>query len=137
MATDTTEHRDSTSMAALVGDIIRDAQELTRQQIELFKVEIRDNAEKAKSIGMLFGAGLAVAVVAAILLAFSLAGGLAYAFYPNLPDWAAQGIVGLVLAAVAGILFGVCKSKVDAFHVVPEKAVEAMKENLEWKTKPN
>jgi len=136
MATDTTEHRDNASLTALVGDIIRDAQELTRQQVDLFKVEIRENAEKAKSIGMLFGAGLAVAIVAAILLAFAAAGGLKYAF-PDLPEWAAQGIVGLVLAAGAGILFGVCKSKADSFHVVPEKAVEAMKENLEWKTKPN
>jgi len=136
MATETTEHRDNASLASLVGNIISDAQELTRQQIDLFKVEIRDNTEKAKSIGMLFGAGLAVAIVAVVLLAFAAAGGLAHAF-PDLPTWAAQGIVGLVLAAVAGILFGVCKSKVDSFHVVPEKAVEAMKENLEWKTKPN
>jgi len=136
MATDTTEHRDNAGLATLVGDIIRDAQELTRHQIDLFKVEIRENTEKAKSIGMLFGAGLAVAVVAAILLAFAAAGALAQAF-PDLPTWAAQGIVGLVLAVAAGILFGVCKSMLDSFHVVPEKAVEAMKENLEWKTKPS
>jgi len=69
-------------------------------------------------------------------LAFAAAGWLASAV-PSLPTWGAQAIVGAVLAVIAGVLFGVCKQYLDSFSLVPEKSVEALKENLEWKTKPN
>jgi len=134
MPTDTTEHRDQ-SVVSLVTNIIGDAQELTRQQIELFKVEITDGARKAQSIALLVGVGAALAAVAGVILTFGLAGWLASAV-EGLPVWGAQLIVGAVLAVVAGILFGVCKQKLDSFSLVPEKSVEALKENLEWKTKP-
>jgi uncharacterized membrane protein YqjE len=135
MATDTTESRTG-DLATLVNDIIRDAQELTRQQIELFKVEARSNFEKAKSLTALFAAGLAVAATASVVLAFAIAGWMSWAF-PSLPDWGAQAIVGLILAVAAGVLFGVVKQQLTSFNLLPEKAVEAMKENLEWKTRPN
>jgi hypothetical protein len=136
MATDTTEHRDGTNVVSLVTNIISDAQDLTRQQIELFKVEIQDGAKKAQTIAMLSGAAAAVAIIAGVVLAFAAAGWLASAV-PSLPEWGALAIVGSVLALVAGALFGVCKQHFDSFTLVPEKSVEAMKENLEWKTKPN
>jgi uncharacterized membrane protein YqjE len=136
MATDTTENRDGTNVVSLVTNIISDAQDLTRQQIELFKVEIQEGAKKAQTIAMLSAAAAAVAVIAGVVLAFAAAGWLASAFQ-NLPEWGAQAIVGVVLAVVAGILFGVCKQYLDSFNLMPEKSVEAMKENLEWKTKPN
>jgi len=135
MATDTTEQRNSTGLASLVGDIIADAQELTRQQIDLVRVELRENAEKGKEIAMLFASGLALAVVAGGLLATSLALFLSWAI-PSLPVWGGYAIVGAVLAILAGCLFGVCKQKLASFSVLPEKAVEAMQENLEWKTEP-
>jgi uncharacterized membrane protein YqjE len=136
MATDTTENRDSTNVVSLVTNIISDAQELTRQQIELFKVEIQDGAKKAQTIGMFFAAAAVVAIIAGALLAFAAAGWLA-SVIPSLPEWGAQAIVGAVLALIAGALFGVCKQHFDSFSLVPEKSVEAMKENLEWKTRPN
>jgi uncharacterized membrane protein YqjE len=136
MATDTTENRDGTNVVSLVTNIISDAQDLSRQQIELFKVEIQEGAKKAQTIAMLSAAAAAVAVIAGVVLAFAAAGWLASAFQ-NLPEWGAQAIVGVVLAVVAGILFGVCKQYLDSFNLMPEKSVEAMKENLEWKTKPN
>jgi uncharacterized membrane protein YqjE len=137
MATDTTtETRENPNVVSLVTNIISDAQELTRQQIELFKVEVQDGAKKAQTIGMLIAVGAAVAVIAGVVLALAVAGWLASAF-PNLPVWGAQSIVGVILAVAAGILFGVCKQKLDSFSLVPEKSVEALKENLEWKTKPN
>lgn len=135
MATDTAETRNG-DLTALVSDIISDAQELTRKQMELFKVEARSSIEKAKGITALFAAGLAVAVTASVVLAFAITGWLSWAF-PTLPEWGAQAIVGLVLAVAAGVLFAVCKQQLDSFSLLPEKAVEAMQENLEWKTRPN
>jgi len=142
MATETTERQEAgqngaaPGLASLVGNILTDAQELTRQQIELFKVEIGQNTEKAKSIGVLVAAAVALVAVAGGMLATSLALFLFWAFPETLPLWGAYGIVALLLCVAAGVLFGVCKKQLDSFSLVPEKAVEAMKENLEWKTKP-
>lgn len=135
MATDTTEPRTENiaGLATLVGDILTDAQELTRQQIELVKVEVRDTADKAQGIGVLFVAGLGLATVAGVLFAFAAAQFLVWAI-PSLPDWGAYAIVGLLPAGAAAMLFGVCKQKMDSFSLLPEKAVEALQENLEWKT---
>jgi len=133
VTTDRTDNRNEGNLAQLVGGILTDAQELTRKQLELFKVEIRDNAEKAKGIVALLVAGLAAAIVACILLGIAAAQGL-LAMFPELPGWAAYAIVGVVLAVVAGILFGVCKQKLDSFSVLPKQSVEALEENLEWKT---
>jgi len=135
VTTDRTDTRNDASLAQLVGGILTDVQELTQKQIELFKVEIRDNVEKAKGIGALFAAGLATATVACLLLGIAASLGLMVMF-PALPGWAAYGIVALVLAAAAGVLFGVCKQKLDSFSVLPKQAVEALEENLEWKTEP-
>jgi uncharacterized membrane protein YqjE len=133
VTTDRTDNRNEGNLAQLVGGILTDAQELTRKQLELFKVEIRDNAEKAKGIVALLVAGLAAAIVACILLGIAAAQGL-LALFPELPGWAAYAIVGVALAVVAGILFGVCKQKLDSFSVLPKQSVEALEENLEWKT---
>jgi len=133
VTTDRTDNRNEGNLAQLVGGILTDAQELTRKQLELFKVEIRDNAEKAKGIVALLVAGLAAATVACILLGIAAAQGL-LALFPELPGWAAYAIVGVALAVVAGILFGVCKQKLDSFSVLPKQSVEALEENLEWKT---
>lgn len=134
--TDITEKREARTdgnVAQLVGGILSDAQELTQKQLELFKVEIRDNVEKAKGIAAVCAAALAVATVACILLGIAFSLGLV-ALFPVLPLWAAFGIIAVVLGIGAGILFGVCKQQLDSFSVLPERAVEAMKENLEWKT---
>jgi hypothetical protein len=136
MATDTLEPHESPNVVTLVGDIIRDAQELTKQQFELFKVEVKEEAKKAQAIATYGAIAGLTAMVAGVVLAFALSGWLAYAI-PSLPDWGALGIVGLVLAVSAGILFGVCKQHLDSFNPLPEKSVESLKENLEWKTKPN
>lgn len=136
-ATDVNEiHHDDPPLSTLVGRIITDAQDLTKQQLELFKIEMRDNAIKAQSLGMLLALGSGIAAVAGVLLGFAFSTML-HQMIPSLPEWAAHGIVGLVLAAAAVVLFGVCKQKLDSFSILPEKAVEALQENLEWKTKPS
>jgi len=142
MASETTEKLEANQtsnggVASLVGNILTDAQELTRQQIELFKVEIRDNSEKAKSIGILFALSLTLLAISGVLFGVAAAHFLQWAFPDTLHMSGAYAIVAGLLGVGAGILFGVCKQQLDSFSVLPEKAVEAMKENLEWKTKPN
>jgi len=133
MANRITEDRDTHGLATLVKDIITDAQELTRQQIDLFKVEMQSNFEKAKGISILLASSVTLGIVAGIVLAIAAGQFLAWAF-PVLPEWGGHAIVGGLLAVTAGILFGVCKQQLDSYSVLPKQTVEAVKENLEWKT---
>jgi hypothetical protein len=55
--------------------------------------------------------------------------------WPTLPEFAAYGIVTLVLGVCGGVLVAVGKTKFDAFNPLPEKAVEGLKENIQWTTR--
>jgi len=135
MATHMTETADPKGVASLAGGILSDAQDLLQKQIELFKVEIHDNLEKTKEISVVFGIGITVAMVGSVLLGIALSLFLVWAF-PSLPYWAGFGIVGALLFIATGVLFGVYKQKLESISLLPERSMDAMKENLEWKTEP-
>jgi hypothetical protein len=52
-----------------------------------------------------------------------------------IPIWGGFGIVGglVLLAGIGLLLYG--KSRFDAFNPLPDQAVEALKETVQWKTK--
>jgi len=55
--------------------------------------------------------------------------------WPQVPLFAAYGVVGCILAIVGGCLVGVGKSKFDSFNLLAEKSVEGLKENVQWTSK--
>jgi uncharacterized membrane protein YqjE len=102
---------------------------LVRAEVELAKAEL---AAKGKQVGvgagMFGGAGLLGlyalgALTAAVILALTTA----------VAGWLAALIVAVVYAAVAGVLALRGKSQVQsATPPVPERAVESVKEDVEW-----
>lgn len=91
-------------MAQLMTGILADAQDLLRQQLALFRLEIRAEFERAKQAGVLIAAGAVAAIVGALLLCFMAVHLLAWAF-PSLPLWVCYGLVGAPMAALGA---GVC-----------------------------
>ena len=116
-----------------IGDLVRQLSDqtttLVRQEIELAKAEM---TAKGKQVGMgagaFGGAGLiglyAVgAITACLILALSTA----------VEGWLAALIVGVVYAAIAGVLALVGKKKTQAgAPPVPERAISSTKEDVEW-----
>ncbi len=116
-----------------IGELMRQLSDqtttLVRQEIELAKAEM---TAKAKQLGMgagaFGGAGLmglyAVgAITACLILALSTA----------VAGWLAALIVGVVYAAIAGVLALVGKKKTQAGGPpVPERAISSTKEDVEW-----
>jgi hypothetical protein len=102
---------------------------LVRQEIDLAKAEFSEKGKKAgQGAGMFGGAGVAGFLALAAITAAAILG-LATA----VPDWLAALIVGVVYAAVAGVLALQGKNKVqDAAPPVPEQTVETLKEDVEW-----
>ena len=116
-------------MAELVRQLSDQTTTLVRQEIELAKAEM---TAKGKQVGVgagAFGAAGVVglyavgAITACVILALSTA----------VAGWLAALIVGVVYAAVAGVLALVGKKKTEAgAPPVPERAISSTKEDVEW-----
>lgn len=123
---------DRASLGDLVGELANDLSRLMRQELELAKAEIREEASKAgKAAGMLGAAGFA-GYMTAVLLSFALAFGLAYAVGLA---WATL-IVAVVWGIAGAVLFSTGRSKLKNVAPKPERTIETLKEDAEWARHP-
>jgi MFS family permease len=116
-------------LAELVKQLSDQSTTLVRQEIELAKAEM---TAKGKQVGIgagAFGAAGLIglyavgAITACLILALSTA----------VAGWLAALIVGVVYAAIAGVLALVGKKKTQAgAPPVPERAISSTKEDVEW-----
>jgi len=121
-----------TSIGQLIGDISDDLSQLFRQEVELAKVEIKQEASKAgKAAGMLGGAGFA-GYLAVVLLSFALVFGLA-----NVMDagWAAL-IVAVIWAVIGAVLYANGRKKLKTVDPIPRRTVDTIKEDAQWLKNP-
>jgi len=121
-----------TSIGQLIGDISDDLSKLFRQEVELAKAEVRQEATKAgKAAGMLGAAGFA-GYMTVLLLSFAVVYGLS-----NVIDagWAAL-IVAAVWAIVGGVLYANGRRKLREVNPVPRRTVETVKEDAQWLKNP-
>jgi uncharacterized membrane protein YqjE len=102
---------------------------LVRQEIELAKLEFREKGKKAGlGAGMFGGAGVFGVYALGVLIACVV---LLLATF--LEAWIAALIVGVVLAAIAGVLALRGKAEVkQATPPVPQEAVDSTKEDVRW-----
>ena len=128
------------STVQLVKDLTHQATTLVHQEIELVKVELKENLELAKAElsekGKEAGAGVAVltaAGVAGLLALGTFTGFLILALDGVMPNWeAALCVTGLwALVAVLLALYGRNKIQ-DVGTPVPEKTIESLKEDVAW-----
>jgi hypothetical protein len=126
------EQVSETSIGELIGNISDDLSQLFRQEVDLAKVEIKQEASKAgKAAGMLGVAGFAC-YLAVVLLSFAAVFGLA-----NVMDagWAAL-IVAVVWAIVGGVLLATGRTKLKTIDPVPHRTVGTLKEDAQWLKNP-
>jgi hypothetical protein len=129
---DRTTEPGETSIGQLIGDISDDLSTLFRQEVELAKAEVRQEAAKAgKAAGMLGAAGFA-GYMTVLLLSFAVVYGLS-----NVIDagWAAL-IVAVVWAIAGGVLYANGRRKLRAVDPVPHRTVETVKEDVQWLKNP-
>jgi hypothetical protein len=121
-----------TSIGELIGNISNDVSQLFRQEVELAKAEVKEEAAEAgKAAGMLGGAGFAGYMVALLLTLAAMFG------LGNVMDlgWAAL-IIAVVWAAVAAILFIIGRRKLRTVSPVPHQTVQTLKEDAQWLKNP-
>lgn len=129
---DRTEEVSETSIGELIGNISNDLSQLFRQEVELAKVELKQEAAKAgKAAGMLSAAAFA-GYLTVVLLSFALVFALG-----NVMDlgWAAL-IVAVIWAVVGAVLFVNGRKKLKTVDPVPHRTVDTMKEDAQWLKNP-
>jgi uncharacterized membrane protein YqjE len=116
------------SLGELLGRVSRDFSELVSTQVELAKVEIREEiAAAGRGAGILTG-GAFCAYLAVILLSFAAAWGLS----EIVPEGVAFLIVGAVYALAAAVLLPKGKDRLSQVRPLPEKTAETVKEDVQW-----
>jgi uncharacterized membrane protein YqjE len=129
---DRTEEVKETSVGELIGNISNDLSQLFRQEVELAKVELKEEASKAgKAAGMLGAAGFAGYLVV-ILLTGALVAALSNVMDPG---WAAL-IVAVLWGIVGAVLYANGRKKLKTVDPTPRRTVDTLKEDAQWLKNP-
>ena len=130
-ATSTVDEAGQHSIGDLLGQVTSDLSTLMRQELELAKAELKEEAGKAgKAAGMYGGAGFAgymVALFATVALMAALASVMPW-------GWAAL-IVAVLWAVVGLVLYTRGKSEMRRVQGMP-RTKETLKEDAEWARHP-
>ena len=118
------------SWSALLSGIVNDVAQLFAQEIELAKLEVREDIRAATAfIGLLvLGGSIAAMGFFMILIMF------AYLLNANttVPLWGCFGVVGGITSLVGvGLLIWSNHKKADV-DFIPQRATEAVKEDIGW-----
>lgn len=127
MAASRSTANDERPLGELLSDVTAQLQQLVRMEMELARVETKQQITRAGKGAGAFGAAAAVGLVALILVAFAAAWGLAEV----MPTGLAFLIVGVVFLAVAGALAAQGKAKLARFSPVPQQTVQTVKDDVE------
>lgn len=117
------------SLEQLVPDITADLTKLMRQELELTRAELRQEAKKAGMGGGMLGAGAVGLWIAAVMGSLALMFGLAAIDALNL-GWSAL-IVAVIWAVAGAVLLLIGKRQVQNIGP-PKRAVESLKEDTQW-----
>lgn len=118
---------DERPLGDLFSDMTRSVQTLVRGEVSLAKAELSEQVSKATKAGAMFGGAAVVGFIAALLIAFAAAWGLAEA----IPAGLAFLAVGLLFGAIAGLLAVVGKKRMQTVRPVPEQTVQTLRQDID------
>lgn len=118
------------SIGSLVRGILMDLRTLIREEIALARVEIGEQAGKARAAAMSFGIAAAALLFGGAFLLVALA--TAIADLLNWPVWAGFLAVAVVLSLIGFVTLSSGRRKLRTVQAVPEETISTVKENSEW-----
>jgi uncharacterized membrane protein YqjE len=136
MGTPTTEAGrpdvEGVSVGQLIGEVTKDLSTLMRQELELAKVEVKEEAKKAGQGAGMFGAAGFAGYMVLMFLSFALWWAL-----ENVMDAGLAALIVAILWAVIGaVAFVMGRKKFQAVHPKPERTVETL-QKVPGALKPN
>ena len=118
------------STGSLIRGILNDVRTLIREEIALARVEMREQAGRARAAALSFGIAAAALAFGAIFLLVAMALGIANLL--GWPAWTGFLIMALVLGIGGYVTFSSGRKQLAHVHAVPEETVTTLKENSEW-----
>jgi uncharacterized membrane protein YqjE len=118
------------SIGSLIKGILSDVRTLIREEIALARVEMREQAGRAKAAAMSFGIAAAALAFGSVFLLVAIALGIAYLL--GWPAWTGFLIVALLLCIGGFITLSSGRKQLAGVHAMPEETVTTLKENSEW-----
>jgi len=118
------------SIGSLIKGILNDVRTLIREEIALARVEMREQAGRAKAAAMSFGIAAAALAFGSVFLLVAIALGIAYLL--GWPAWTGFLIVALLLCMGGFITLSSGRKQLAGVHAMPEETVTTLKENSEW-----
>lgn len=115
-------------LSRLISKTAGDLGSLVRKEIELAKIEVKDDLRTTARAGSAFGGAAFAGYMAALLVT------LAIVFLLDLvmPLWVACLIIAVAYAIVGFILFQQGRTRMQAMTPGPEQTVETLKEDMAW-----
>ena len=118
------------STGSLIRGILNDVRTLIREEIALARVEMREQAGRARSAALSFGIAAAALAFGAIFLLIAVALGIANLL--GWPAWTGFLIMALVLCIGGYFTLSSGRKQLASVHAMPEETVTTLKENSEW-----
>ena len=116
------------SLGELFGRVTSDLSALVRQEMQLAKVEIRQEVRTAGKAGGLLGGGAFAGYVALLFISVAIALLLGLV----MPNWLAFLIVGALYGIGAAVLLSKGRKEMANVDPVPHQTVETLKEDVQW-----
>ncbi len=125
--TATQPKRPEASLGELVTEMTSELGALFRQEVELAKVEARQEASEAARAGALMAGAALTAWLAALMMSLALA----WLLDQGINRALAFLLVGLLWAGVTAALFSIGRARLEGVRGLP-KTKESIKEDVEW-----
>jgi uncharacterized membrane protein YqjE len=118
------------SLGELLGEMTSSLSTLIRKEIDLARVELKDEVRQAGKAGGMLGGAALVGYLGALLLSLALALGLSDAF--DADPWVGLLVVGVIFVGVAAVLGVQGRNKLQQIDAVPQQTVQTLKEDVQW-----
>jgi hypothetical protein len=118
------------SIGSLIRGVLNDLRTLIREEIALARVEMREQAGRAKAAAMSFGIAAGALLFGSIFLLVAIALGIANLI--GWPAWTGFLIVAVLLCVGGYVTLATGRKQLANIHAVPEETVTTLKENSEW-----
>ena len=116
------------SLGQLVAEMTSELSDLVRNEVELAKVELKEQAGKVGKAGGVLGAGALTAYLTVLFASFALAWLLDEVMHTALAFF----LVAVLHGIAAFILITRGRQEVKNVDPVPRQTVETLKEDVEW-----
>jgi uncharacterized membrane protein YqjE len=115
------------SIPEILQDVLTNIQDIVRAEVRLAKAELGEELDRARSGGLLIGAGAVAAIFSALFLLLACV----YALGLVMPDWAAALIVAAAVGVGAAVTLGLGLKRFRTIQAA-QKTAASLKENVRW-----